>query len=51
MKSFLVQSWKAIAAGVGAGGAFYLTSQDWRGAVATALVVGSGVWFVPNKES
>ncbi len=49
MTGFLMASWKAAAAGVGAAGAAYIANQDVRLAVAAGVVVAAGVWFTPNK--
>lgn len=51
MTQFLMQSWKAVAAGLAAGAAAFQAGQNLSLSVAAGVGAAAVVWFVPNKET
>lgn len=50
MPKFLMQSWKAVAAGLGAGAAAFQAGQNLSLSFAAGVSAAALVWFVPNSN-
>lgn len=51
MKQFLMQSWKAVAAGLAAGAVAFQSGQNLSLSIAAGVGAAAVVWFVPNADA